>query len=99
MTLAAWVASIEAVGVLTVELSATHVAQAIQDGDAALGAALLSGGSRMSSIQVDGRVEMLALFSFFQSAAQASPGRLLSATARTALVAAGTSYYTVTGAP
>jgi hypothetical protein len=98
MTNAQWVASIEALGVLTTNMLAGHTSQALQDGDAALIAAFLA-GTPLTAGQISARDTMLAVFSLAQAAAISSPGALLVAAARTQFVNVGSNYYTITGAP
>jgi hypothetical protein len=98
MTNAAWVASIEAAGVLTVDMARGHIAQAIQDGDAALLGSILA-GTALSAAQISAREEMWAIFSIVSSADVANAAALVPGVARTQLINRGTNYYTVTGAP
>jgi hypothetical protein len=98
VTSAQWAASIEPQGTLTIDMCPAHMAQALQDGDAAL-AGLVLAGTALTVAQGTARLELLSLFSIYEAAALAGPGTVLALAARTQLVTRGLNYYTVTGAP
>jgi hypothetical protein len=98
MTRAAWNASIEAQGVLTIAMSVVHIQQAIQDGDAALVGTLLA-GTAITAPQATARTNIYHGLDLYGAANVTNPAAIVGAAARTQLIAQGDGYYGTTGAP
>jgi hypothetical protein len=97
MTQAQWVASVPPQGTLTLAMCPNLVAQALSDGDNACALTVETAGVPPAALGA--RADLFALFSYYTTAALADPGGVLSTPARTALINAGTSYYSTSGAP
>lgn len=100
MTRAQWNASIEGLGVLTVEMGLGHLQQALNDGDMQLATNVTTGISATGA-QITARTNLKWGAEIYSSAVfgLGQGASILSLTTRNQLITQGDNYYAVTGAP